>query len=99
MQSFVLLERAADLQDEQWRTWVVQNITDDGYLVAGSDTGEQTVEEKPLSDFEEFVDIEYYNFMGSEAEPERFYVASVVALRDKEGADGVLGSTRMSGGI
>jgi hypothetical protein len=85
MQSFVLLERAADLQDEQWRTWVVQNITDDGYLVAGSDTGEQTVEEKPLSDFEEFVDIEYYNFMGSEAEPERFYVASVVALRDKKG--------------
>ena len=30
------------------------------------------------------MDIEYYNFMGSEAEPERFYVASVVALRDKE---------------
>ena len=68
-------------QKASWIANVTNSVGTEGYTFAGTD--ELDIAEFACDEME-FVDVDVYDFMGSEYESERFYVRDIVVFMHKE---------------
>lgn len=90
---FVLLQNLLELTYEgetaedkaNWINNVRTSVGTEGYNTANDDSGSYITAEFACDEME-FADVDYYDFMGSAMEQERFYKRDIVTFKNK--ADG-----------